>query len=117
MDKNTIADTLKSYRKASNLSVNDVCSLLKRKGIYVSTKTIYGWENAYSQPDADTLMFLCKLYKIKNVLEAFGYDIPCEQQFEINDFEKKLLLHYRNMPEMQKPVQILLGLDSGRNMH
>lgn len=111
MDKNTIAETLKSCRKSSRLSVNDVCALLKQKGIRVSPKTVYGWENAYSQPDADTLMYLCKLYNIANVLETFGYETPYKQNFEITDFEKKLLLHYREMPQMQKPVRVLLGLE------
>ena len=37
------------------------------------SKTIYGWENGNSQPNADTLMTLCGYYHIENILETFGY--------------------------------------------
>ena len=68
-----IAAMLKYYRKLKKLSVENVAAYLQDNGIPVASKTIYGWESGQTQPDADTLMYLCKLYEIKDVLGTFGY--------------------------------------------
>lgn len=66
-----IGETLRKYRMLNGLSVKDVVEILKKKGIVLSTKTIYGWEGGKRQPDADTLICLCKIYNIESILEAF----------------------------------------------
>ena len=60
---------LKEKRKQLGLTVKDVVFLLHNKGIDISEKTLYGWENGHRQPDADTFVILCDVYKIESILE------------------------------------------------
>lgn len=71
MKNANIAKVLKEYRKQNQLSVNDVVVCLSEKDLNVSPKTIYGWESGQSQPDADTLMLLCEIYNITDILGCF----------------------------------------------
>lgn len=67
MSSNYISEVLKSSRKGSNLSVNEVVDKLSSLyGIVVASKTLYGWEKDRSQPDIDTFLALCKIYNISN---------------------------------------------------
>ena len=60
----SIAPLLKSKRKDLGLSVREVLAKLHEDGIDVSDKTLYGWESGHRQPDADTFLALCQIYKI-----------------------------------------------------
>ena len=73
MKNRKIAEVLKAYRKMNNLSVRDVTELLEEKSLKVAEKTVYGWESSATQPDADTLLLLCDIYNIDNILGTFGY--------------------------------------------
>ena len=73
MKNPNIARALRYYRKLNNLSVDEVSDYLNAQNIPAKSKTIYGWENGNSQPNADTLMTLCGYYHIENILETFGY--------------------------------------------
>lgn len=107
-----IASTLKYYKKLNELSVNEVADIFKEHHNEVAPKTIYGWESGNTQPDADTLMFLCELYHIENILEAFGYkEISPNSSFHINDFERKLVENYRENVEIQPAIKRLLQLE------
>ena len=64
-----IADLLKNKRKQYGLSVKDVLKRLKDRGIEISDKTLYGWESGHRQPDADTFLVLCEIYKINTLSE------------------------------------------------
>lgn len=66
-----IGTLLKSKRKELKLSVKQVVDSLKSYNISISEKTLYGWENNYRQPDADTFLILCAIYQISNVLDYF----------------------------------------------
>ncbi|MBP1736121.1 MAG: helix-turn-helix protein [Oscillospiraceae bacterium] len=68
-----IAHTLKELRMCSGLTSKEVIDQLQQQGVIVSTKTLYGWENAHSQPNADTLLLLCAIYGVQDILRAFGY--------------------------------------------
>ena len=68
MKNPNIARVLKYYRNIRNLSVNEVSNILREQDNYAAPKTIYGWESGHTQPDADTLMFLCELYQIEDIL-------------------------------------------------
>lgn len=48
MKNPVIAKMLKYYRKANNLSVDDIAAYLDECGISVANKTIYGWESGVS---------------------------------------------------------------------
>lgn len=109
-----IALMLKQYRKRSNLTVQQVSELLAANGYQVAPKTIYGWESGATQPDADTLMFLCELYDLKDVLSVFGYRKNQDNTQILNSFEKDLITNFRNHPEMQNAVLKLLDITPSR---
>lgn len=112
MSKKSIGNALRQYRKANDYSISDVVTFLSSKGYSVADKTIYGWENGTTQPSADLLMVLCELYNISDILHAFGYsrDSSHDTCFELTDFEKELVRHYRNCEAMQPAVNKLLNL-------
>ncbi|MBO5373442.1 MAG: helix-turn-helix transcriptional regulator [Lachnospiraceae bacterium] len=109
MKNEMIAKVLKETRKRNSLSVKDVVLELKNKSLSVAEKTVYGWESGQSQPDADTLLLLCEIYNIDDILGTFGYnDTP---PLQITDFEKKLILNLRAHPEMLDAVKKLLDME------
>lgn len=110
MKNEKIAEVLKYYRKKNNLSVKEVAVNLKEQcSLNIAEKTIYGWESGQSQPSADTLLWLCDLYNIEDILNVFGYTAEMKQ-LRLTEHEQKLILSYRSHPEMQEAVQKLLGV-------
>lgn len=67
MEKKEIGEILKKIRLESGKTQKEVAALIGR------TQQIIGhWETGYSQPDANTLFDLCKIYGT-TVDEAFGF--------------------------------------------
>lgn len=67
MEKKEIGEILKKIRLESGKTQKEVATLIGR------TQQIIGhWETGYSQPDANTLFDLCKIYGT-TVDEAFGF--------------------------------------------
>lgn len=110
MKNPNIGKVLRYYRQAHHYTVNDVSVMLNDKNLTAAPKTIYAWENGRTQPDADTLLILCEIYKIDNILESFGYSNEGKEEFPLTDFERSLLLAYRMHPEMHSAVHKLLGI-------
>ena len=106
MRNELIPKVLKEYRKRNHYSVKDVSIRLMEHDIDVAPKTIYGWESGQAQPDADTLLVLCDIYNIDDVLGAFGYS--SNKHFHITNHEKDLIEKYRKHPELQSAVDKLL---------
>ena len=107
MKNEMIAKVLKKYRKNNKLTVNEVAELLNERSLTVATKTIYGWESGQAQPDADTLLVLCEIYNIDDILGTFGYSN--KKQFHITNHERELIEKYRQHPELQDAVDKLLS--------
>lgn len=105
-----IGNILKYYRKLRNMSVSDVSVSLKNHNVSVAVKTIYGWESGSTQPDADTLLLLCDIYGIDNILNTFGYNDKDDNPIILTEHEKKIIKNYRQMPEMQSAVEKLLDV-------
>lgn len=93
-----IGTLLKSKRKELNLSVKQVVASLKSYNISISEKTLYGWENNYRQPDADTFLILCAIYQISNVLDYFLN----EQTKDYSTKESILIKKYRQLTAEQQ---------------
>ena len=68
-DKN-IADMLKQYRKTSGLSVKEVIEMLEKLDIYISYKTLYGYESGISMPNADVFIALCHIYNSYDLTDS-----------------------------------------------
>ena len=106
-----IAKMLKYYRKANNLTVDDIATYLEECGISVANKTIYGWESGQTQPDADTLLYLCKFYRITDILGTFGYSKKRRNETITYSLkERDLIDSYRKNISMQPAVDKLLDI-------
>lgn len=72
MSRERVAQVLKEKRKIKKLSVEEVSNDLKAfHGIDISSKTLYSYETGHRQPDADTLMALCDIYGVTDVMGEF----------------------------------------------
>lgn len=110
MKNPNISKVLKAYRKLNRYSVNDLVVKLEDNHLPVAPKTVYGWESGQTQPDADTLLVLCKIYKIDNILTTFGYE-PSPDDLQLSEEERNLILQYRNQKDMQPAVKRLLDMN------
>ncbi|GFI32285.1 MAG: helix-turn-helix transcriptional regulator [Lachnospiraceae bacterium] len=110
MKNPNIAKVLKAYRKLNHFSINDLVMKLEDYKLPVAPKTIYGWESGQTQPDADTLLVLCKIYNIENILGTFGYSDSWDDFF-LTEEERSLVLHYRKTPDMKPAVRKLLDME------
>lgn len=90
--KEEIAYVLKKYRHKSGLSTKEVTDRLGQHGIKLSPKTLYGWEIGHSQPDANTLLLLCDIYDIDDIMSAFGYGKKEKLPIEVRMPERAKLL-------------------------
>ena len=107
-----IAERLKFYRKKCNLSVEAVSKALSTPDVPVAKKTVYGWESGHTQPDADTLMRLCDLYHIDDILGTFGYrhsDTP--PHLSLSRCEKEIIRQYRRHSEMHDAIHRILYME------
>lgn len=110
MKNPNISKVLKAYRKANKYTVNDVVLRLEKNNLPVAAKTVYGWESGQTQPDADTLLVLCKIYKIENILKTFGYNNSETEDLILSDEEQELIRKYRENVPMQPAVKKLLNM-------
>ena len=112
MKNNKIGEALKYYRKLNKWSVEDVAVRLEQDfGLKVAEKTIYGWESNQSHPTSDMFIFLCRLYHINNIGDAFT-EGKKSSEFVITNEEKKIIEYYRKQPELQAVVQRVLDIPS-----
>ena len=109
MSKEHIGKILREYRRKNKLSVKDVAVKLKGYDITISPKSIYGLENGQTQPNAETLLILCELYHIEQILFTFGYTNRAGN-YAISEYENRLLKQYRAQPEMHDAIHKLLDI-------
>lgn len=120
MSSNYISEVLKTSRKGSNLSVNEVVDKLSSLyGIVVASKTLYGWEKSRSQPDIDTFLALCKIYNISNDDFLMIGNYLCDRESPTNPDESSQLLlsNYEQLNDEGKEKLISYSndlVDTGR---
>lgn len=64
---------LKRKREMLGLSAEEVINKLSKRGIDISAKTLYGYENGVSTPRVNTFIALCDIYHINDIMGEFGY--------------------------------------------
>lgn len=103
---------LRYYRNANSYSVKEVVAKLNKEyDISISPKTLYGWENSQNQPSADTLLVLCKLYKINNILDSLGYEgTPEQAPLILTPEERELIIKYRSHKYFNSAIRKLLDI-------
>lgn len=77
------------------------------QSIGVSNSRVSNWEQGINRPDADILAIICKVLAVSpsEILDVH----LCED--ELSSQERKVIQAYRTKPDLQKAVNILLGID------
>lgn len=108
MSKEYIASVLKRLRLQSGLTANEVGKLVGKSG-----KTVNGWENARSQPDAEILLQLCDIYNVDNILQEFSKIKNTVKNVEItlSEHERKVIIAYRSHISEQATIDKILDVE------
>lgn len=118
MASENIGKLLREARINANISVEKISEELISLGFKAGKNTIYSWENGNSQPTPDALLYMCKRYHIRDVLDYFGYKAPNTtiEMILSDPHEQKVITAYRAQPDMQAPVDKLLGVKEERRL-
>ena len=108
MSKEYIASVLKRLRLQSGLTADEVGNLVGKSG-----KTVNGWENARSQPDAEILLQLCDIYNVDNILQEFSEIKNTVKNVEItlSEHERKVIIAYRSHISEQATIDKILDIE------
>lgn len=105
MSRDYIAKKLKELRQKSGLTADEVGGKIGKSG-----KTVNAWENNRGQPDADTLIMLCDIYGVDDILKEFRENKIKNQSFHLSEHEKEVIIAYRQQPSLQIAVDRTLGI-------
>lgn len=105
MSRDNIARVLKKLRLQSGLTADQVGTKLGKSG-----KTVNAWENNRGQPDADTLIKLCDIYGVADILAEFK-ESTTTGPIVLSEHEKQLITAYRLRTNMQAAIDTLLGIN------
>ena len=98
---------LKKYRLKCDFTQQDIADHLNLKN-----KSVVGnWEIGKSEPDAETFLRLCHLYRINNVYELIDATTPDE----VSNEEMEIIHAYRSHPEMHNAIRTLLKVKDGES--
>lgn len=75
--------------------------------INVSKGRVSNWEQGTNRPDADVLADICRAL---NVSPSELLDVRLSSD-DLNEHERKVIQAYRNKTDMQRAVNILLGIE------
>lgn len=93
---------IKEARKENKLKQSEVAAMLG-----LSDGSISNWENGKADPDIDTFVKLCQIYK-KNFAElltlAYGETDKPKQKVDCSDDEVELLAMYRELNDADKNI-------------
>jgi transcriptional regulator with XRE-family HTH domain len=101
--KYEIGARIRKYREAQQMSQKE---LAERIG--VSNGRVSNWEQGINRPDVDILADICATL---NVSPSELLDIRLSID-ELNSRERKIISQYRKKPELQRAVNILLGVNA-----
>ncbi len=100
--KYEIGNRIRTYRENRGLNQKEFAKL-----IGVSNSRVSNWEQGINRPDADILVDICKAL---NVSPSELLDVRLSSD-ELSDQERKVIMAYRTKTELQKAVNILLGIE------
>ncbi len=100
--KYEIGARIRKYREMCGLSQKELA-----QKIGVSNSRVSNWEQGINRPDADILADICKAL---NVSPSELLDVRLSPD-DLDDQERKVIMAYRTKPDLQKAVNILLGLE------
>lgn len=100
-----IGERIKLFREDRNMSQKDFA-----EKIGVSNSRVSNWEQGINRPDVDLLKKICE---ILNVSPSELLDVHLDTE-ELTEHEKQLIRNYRMKADLQKAVNILLGLEESK---
>lgn len=100
--KYEIGNRIRKYREECGISQKQLA-----EQIGVSNSRISNWEQGLNRPDADILAKLCTVLNVSPSL-LLGVQLSTD---ELSERERSVIKAYRAKPELQKAVDILLGLE------
>lgn len=92
-----IAKNIKRFRTDCGMNVDEVGAAVGKSG-----KTVSAWEVGRGQPDADTLIELCRLFKV-DISDFYG------QKKEMDENEKKLIELFRSLSDNSKDAVLAVA--------
>lgn len=100
--KYNIGNRIRFYREDRGLNQKQLAEL-----IGVSNSRISNWEQGLNRPDADIIGKLCTAL---NVSPSELLDIQLAPD-DLSDHERKVIQAFRSKPDLQRAINILLGLE------
>lgn len=99
--KYEIGNKIRYFRELRGLNQKELAGR-----IGVSNSRISNWEQGINRPDADTLVLLCQALEVSadELLDMNAANM------KLTGEERQVITQYRNKPELQQAVKILLGL-------
>ena len=97
MDKYIIGNFLKQLRKEAGCSVKNTIIQLESYDIYIAEKTLYGYENSSTIPNAEIFLALCKIYHCENPMSPLG-------RLPISSKEYTIIRKYRLLDTIGKEI-------------
>lgn len=99
--KYQIGNNIRKYREENGLSQKQLAEALG-----ISNSRVSNWEQGTNRPDADMLSEICRALQVSPSL-LLGVQLSTD---ELSEHERKLIDAYRQKTDLQKAVDILLGL-------
>ena len=93
MREDRIATAIRRLRKSAGMTVDDVGAAVGRTG-----KAVSAWEAGYSQPSAEMLIDLCRLFGV-DISYFYPPDVTSLDPDALSRDERELLDLYRSMDE------------------
>lgn len=101
--KYEIGSRIRKYREERSLSQKQFAELMG-----ISNSRVSNWEQGINRPDADILADICR---VLNVSPSELLNVHLSDD-ELSDQERKVIRAYRQKPELQQAVNILLGVEA-----
>ena len=101
-----IGSRIRMFREAKKISQKEIA-----ERIGISAARFSNWEQGLNRPDVDLLAKICDVLNV-SPSELLDFHLPPD---ELTDLERKVIAQYRGKPDMQKAVNILLGIDADNN--
>ncbi len=100
--KYEIGNRIRQYREKKKLTQKQLADM-----IGVSNSRVSNWEKGINRPDADIIADICRAL---DVSPSVLLDVRLSTD-ELNDKERKIIKAYRVKSDLQKAVDILLGIE------
>lgn len=100
--KYEIGSRIRRYRKENGLTQEQLADKIN-----VTKNRVSNWEQGINRPDADILADICRALN-ESPSNLLGVYLSSD---DLNERERRVIQAYRDKADMQKAVDILLGID------